>query len=87
MKNKLTLLTTLVLCSFSAVASKYDETVEPKMPSDYVTQERFVSTAMRGALDYIITDTKTGCQYIVIDGGGYSKPATSLGCFEEYKKK
>lgn len=81
------LLTTLVLCSFSATATKYDDTVEPKMPSDYVTQDRFVSTAMRGALDYVITDTKTGCQYVVVDAGGYSKPATPLGCFEEYKKK
>lgn len=81
------LLTALLISSFSAIASKYDETVEPKMPSDYVTQDRFVSTAMRGALDTIITDTKTGCQYIVVDGGGYSKPAAPLGCFEEYKKK
>ena len=81
------LLTALLISSFSAVANKYDETVEPKMPSDYVTQDRFVSTAMRGVLDTIITDTKTGCQYIVVDAGGYSKPATPLGCFEEYKKK
>ncbi|QBZ70789.1 hypothetical protein pETSU_208 [Edwardsiella phage pEt-SU] len=84
---KKVLLILLGICSFSALATKYDDTVEPKMPSDYVTQDRFVSTAMRGTMDLIITDTKTGCQYFVVDAGGYSKPATSLGCFEEYKKK
>lgn len=81
------LLTTLVLCSFSALASEYDKTVGPKMPSDYVTQDRFVSTDMRGNLEYIITDTKTGCQYLVVDSGAQARPATALGCFEEYKRK
>lgn len=87
MKNKLILLTLVAISSFSAAATKYDDIAEPKMPSDYVTQDRFVSTGMRGSLEYVITDTKTGCQYLVVDGGGYSKPATPLGCFEEYKKK
>lgn len=79
------LLTVLLISSFSVLAG--DNLVQPSDRSLYVTQDRFVTTSMRGALEYIITDTKTGCQYIVMDAGGYSKPATPLGCFEEYKKK
>lgn len=79
------LLTVLLISSFSVLAG--DNLVQPSDRSEYVTQDRFVTTSMRGALEYIITDTKTGCQYLVVDGGGYSKPATPLGCFEEYKKK
>lgn len=79
------LLTVLLISSFSVLAG--DNLVQPSDRSVYVTQDRFVSTGMRGSLEYVITDTKTGCQYLVVDGGGYSKPATPLGCFEEYKKK
>lgn len=79
------LLTVLLISSFSVLAG--DNLVQPSDRSLYVTQDRFVTTSMRGTLEYIITDTKTGCQYIVMDAGGYSKPATPLGCFEEYKKK
>lgn len=81
------LLSILVLSSFSVSATDYDDNIKPKMPSDYVAQDRFVSTDMRGNLEYIITDTKTGCQYIVVNSGASARPATLLGCFEEYKKK
>lgn len=51
--------------------------------SKVVDKGRFVQTGMTGALDYIITDTKTGCQFVVVYNGGI----INLGCFEEYKKK
>lgn len=84
--NKL-ILATLLTLSFSALATKYDDDVKPKDSSSYVAEDRFVSTKMRGSLEYIVTDTKTGCQYMVVENGGYARPATPLGCFEEYKKK
>lgn len=50
--------------------------------SEVVTKDRFVQTGMTGALDYIITDTKTGCQFAIIYNGGI----IPLGCFSEFKK-
>lgn len=50
--------------------------------SKVITDNRFVQTGMTGALDYIITDTKTGCQFAIIYNGGI----IPLGCFSEFKK-
>lgn len=50
--------------------------------SKVVTKDRFVQTGMTGALDYIITDTKTGCQFAIVYNGGI----IPLGCFSEFKK-
>lgn len=76
------LLIGLLLVSTSAVAYK-DEPIKPKGSSEYVDDGRFISTYMPNPMDYIITDTKTGCQYMT--GASY-KNATLLGCFDEYKK-
>lgn len=76
------LLTTLVLCSFSATA---DGLMRPSNTSEYVTEGRFVKTPMTNPADFVITDTKTGCQYLLSYGSGVAQ--TPLGCFEEYKKK
>lgn len=84
--NKL-ILASLLALSFSATAGS-DEKVTTSSwgESNYVTGDRFIKTAMANPMDYVITDTKTGCQYSVITwGSGVSQEP--LGCFEEYKKK
>lgn len=77
------LLIGLLLVSASASAGYRDMVVKPKGPSDYVDPDRFISTYMQDPLDYVITDTKTGCQYLM---GATHKPAVLLGCFDEYKR-
>ena len=76
------LLTALLISSFSALA---DGILKPSDPSQYVDKDRFVKTPMANPADFIITDTKTGCQYMLAYGGGVA--ITPLGCFEEYKRK
>ena len=78
------ILLSLALFSTAALA---DNTAEPVKPSPYVEPDRFVTTPMRSsAIDYIITDTKTGCQYMIsyLSGGETSQ---NLGCFPQYIKK
>ncbi len=77
------LLIGLLLVSFGSMAAIGDETVRPKRESDLVSSDRFVSTWMANPLDYIITDTKTGCQYML---NASFKSVVLLGCFDEYKK-
>lgn len=77
------LLIGLLLVSASASAGYRDLVVNPKGPSDYVDTDRFISTYMPDPLDYIITDTKTGCQYFM--GASY-RTVVLLGCFDEYKR-
>lgn len=50
--------------------------------SKYVENDRFDTTKMTGTVDNIVTDTKTGCQYMVI----FQTSTTLLGCWDEYKK-
>lgn len=53
--------------------------------SKYVESDRFVVTDMKNPLDRVITDTKSGCQFLITYGNGISQ--IMIGCFEEYKKK
>lgn len=80
------LLIGLLFVSSSVIAGQGDSKVKPKEESTYVTSERFVTPAMTGKLETIVTDTKTGCQYMILEGGGYSRPSVHLGCFEEYRR-
>lgn len=48
-------------------------------------RDRFEVVGMSGFIDAIVTDRKTGCQYLVFTGNGYA--VEPLGCFDEYKKK
>lgn len=77
------LLTVLLISSFSVLAG--DNLMRPSDRSEYVTESRFVKTPMTNPADFVITDTKTGCQYLLSYGSGVAQ--TPLGCFEEYKKK
>lgn len=61
------------------------EISQPLTTSEAVQRDRFEVVRMSNLIDNIITDRKTGCQYLVIGGNGYEVEA--LGCFEEYKKK
>lgn len=81
--KKLILSTLLVLSSFSALAG--DSLLRPSDKSAYVNVDRFVKTPMTNPADFVITDTKTGCQYLLSYGNGIAQ--TPLGCFDEYKKK
>lgn len=56
-----------------------------KDKSPYVEDGRLESSRMSGIVDWVITDKKTGCQYMVISGG--SNQIQLLGCFDEYKTK
>lgn len=76
---KKVLIALLAVVSFGVGAAT---TERAKSNSEYVDPDRFVVSLMTGAIDYIITDTRTGCQYLSISGRG----ATLLGCWDEYKK-
>lgn len=76
------LLIGLLFVSFGVLADTVPKT-NGFNDSKVVEDGRFVQTGMTGALDYIITDTKTGCQFVVVYNGGI----INLGCFGEYKKK
>lgn len=84
--NKLILGLILGLYSFSVIAGS-DEVVKPSAwgTSKYVAEGRFIVTSLANPLDKVITDTKSGCQYLLTYGNGISQ--IPLGCFEEYKKK
>lgn len=56
---------------------------QPYDATEAVARDRFEVVSMSGFIDKIITDGKTGCQYMVV--GNTGNP-TLLGCFEEYKK-
>lgn len=68
-----------VLAGVDEVQPSYGET-------EYVTRDRFVSVDMKNPLDKVITDTKTGCQFIIIYNG-HGVATIPLGCFNEFKKK
>lgn len=74
-----------LLAAVSLNAAAGDNLMKPSNKSDYVTEGRFVKTPMSNPADFVITDTKTGCQYLLSYGSGIAQ--TLLGCFEEYKKK
>lgn len=77
----------LIALALFSTASFADQTPEPNNPSPYVEPNRFITTPMRGsAIDYIVTDTKTGCQYL-ISYMGNGETSQRLGCFQEYVKK
>lgn len=76
----------LALLAFSSVVSAKDFPVNPSGDgSKYVDEDRFMSTSMANPMDKVITDTKTGCQFLITYGNGVSQ--IMVGCFEEYKKK
>lgn len=76
---KKVLIALLAVASFSAVGAT---TERAKDNAEYVDSDRFVVSHMTGRIDAIITDTKTGCQYLEIN----LRTSEPLGCFEEYKK-
>lgn len=57
---------------------------QPFDATDAVARDRFEIVSMSGFIDKIITDRKTGCQYMVVGGNDWN--LEPLGCFEEYKK-
>lgn len=65
----------MVKCADAASNPSWDE-------NKYVEIGRFETTKMSGTIDSIVTDTKTGCQYMVI----FQSSITILGCWDEYKK-
>lgn len=75
------LMTLLVFFSCFAFAGD----MKPNETSPYVDRDRFKTTKMPNPIDYIITDTKSGCQYMVIYTGA-GMASTPIGCFPEYKK-
>ncbi len=58
---------------------------QPLTTSDAIQRDRFETVNMSGFIDKIVTDRKTGCQYMVVSGGNWN--IEPLGCFDEYKKK
>ncbi|UQT02680.1 hypothetical protein YUBABA_01520 [Serratia phage vB_SmaM-Yubaba] len=76
---KKVLIALLAVVSFGVGAAT---TERAKSNSEYVDPDRFVVSVMTGRMDSIITDTKTGCQYLEIN----LRTAQLLGCFDEYKK-
>ena len=80
------LLIGLTLFSVNALANGTDIKVRPDGDSEYVTQGRIVRTELDEKVD-VYTDTKTGCQYIMLNRDGYGRASEKLGCFDEYKKK
>lgn len=73
------LLTALLIFSSSVFAKESN----PKQNNPYVETGRIEYVGMTGAVDVIITDKKTGCQYMTFFG--YSAESVLLGCFDEYK--
>lgn len=69
----------LAAVSLNAVAATAERA---KTNPEFIESGRIYVSNMTGLVDYIITDTKTGCQYLSISG----RAATPLGCFDEYKK-
>lgn len=60
-----------------------DASSDPSWSEDqYVEKGRFETVKMTGVIDSVVTDTKTGCQYMVI----FQSSIAALGCFDEYKK-
>lgn len=68
----------LMLAACTAQAISYSQ---PLDESPYVERDRFETVRMSGFVDQIITDKKSGCQYMWVSGH-----MVMLGCFEEYKK-
>lgn len=60
------------------------EISQPLTTSEFVERDRFEVVRMSGLIDNIITDRKTGCQYLVINGNGFE--VQPIGCFDGYKK-
>lgn len=75
----------LLLLSGCNEAKAGAEISQPLTTSDAVERDRFETVRMSGFIDNIVTDRKTGCQYLVFTGEGYA--VEPLGCFDEYKKK
>lgn len=57
---------------------------QPLDTTQNVERDRFEIVDMSGFIDKIITDRKTGCQYMVVGGNDWN--LEPLGCFNEYKK-
>lgn len=61
------------------------EISQPLTTSEPVQRDRFEIVKMSGFIDRVITDRKTGCQFIAV--GAQDWQMMPLGCFDEYKKK
>lgn len=59
---------------------KAEDKVNPKSGGP-LEEGRLVSQDVTGYPTAVITDLKTGCQFMVFTGGSYS--ATPIGCFPE----
>lgn len=68
----------LFMFSINSFAASYSQ---PKEETNFVDINRFEVVIMSGYIDRLITDKKTGCQYLIIQN-----EIAQLGCFEEYKK-
>lgn len=56
---------------------------QPLENTKYVQQDRFVTVKTSGFVDRVITDRKTGCQWLAVGGNDWN--LEPLGCFQEYK--
>ncbi|AEV89727.1 hypothetical protein OBP_290 [Pseudomonas phage OBP] len=76
----------IALLAFSSVAMSAEHPVNiTDGESKYVETDRFIVTDLPEPLYKVITDTRTGCQFLLTYRNGISQ--IPLGCFEEYKKK
>lgn len=82
--KKICIAAALLLLSGCDDAQAGADISQPLTTSDAVARDRFEVVDMSGFIDKIITDRKTGCQYVVVGGNGWS--IEPLGCFNEYKK-
>lgn len=82
--KKICIAAALLLLSGCDDAQAGADISQPLTTSDAVARDRFESVRMSGLIDHIITDRKTGCQYLVITGSGFE--VQPIGCFDEYKK-
>lgn len=82
MKGVVIMLVAFVLTFFMVKCADAASNPSTWGDSPYVETGRFETTKMTGVIDNIVTDTKTGCQYMVI----YQSSIAPLGCFPQYKK-
>lgn len=75
-----------ILCGlalmFVAMSAQAVTFSQPLDKNDYVERDRFETVRTSGFVDFIITDKKTGCQFMWISG-----QLEALGCFDDYKDK
>ena len=79
------LITVALLLAGCDSANAGPEYSQPVGSSPTVEINRFEIVQTTGFIDRIITDHKTGCQYMVVGGNGWS--IEPIGCFDEYKTK